>query len=110
MSSHPVHACTCAVCQHNTDPALMTYHHQVNLFLSRLEEAQRRWFVATLSLQPDSPSDERLSQITGLDEKTIRRGRQELQQELNTLPPDRQRHEGGGRLAAEKKTRRSKPT
>jgi len=110
MSSRPVHECTCPVCQHNTNPALVTYHHQVNLLLSRLDEAQRRWFVATLSLQPDNPSDERLSPITGLDEKTIRRGRQELQQELNTVPLDRQRHEGGGRVASEKKTRRSKPT
>jgi hypothetical protein len=76
----------------------------MNLFLSRLNEPQRRWYVGHLSQKPGSPSDRQLSLITGLDEKTIRRGRKELETELVDLPPDRQRREGGGRPPAEKKT------
>jgi hypothetical protein len=72
--------------------------------LGRLNEPQRRWYVGLLSQQPGSPSDRQLAKITGLDEKTIQRGRQELEAELAGLPPDRQRRAGGGRPRAEKKT------
>jgi hypothetical protein len=53
----------------------------------------------------DGPSDRQLALITGLDEKTIRRGKSELQDQLSALPMDRQRQAGGGRLRAEKKIR-----
>jgi hypothetical protein len=46
-----------------------------------------------------------LSLITGLDDKTIRRGRAELAAQLEEQPVDRQRQEGGGRPLSEKKTR-----
>lgn len=100
-----IHQCECAICQVGNDPATMQYHQQVNLLLSRLNEPQRRWYVGVLSQQPDSPSDRQLAEITGLEEKTIRRGRSELEGGLNDLPPDRQRRTGGGRPRAEKKTR-----
>ena len=83
---------------------MIHYHQQINLFLSRLNEPQRRWYVGVLSQEPDSPSDVQLSLITGLDEKTIARGRQELQAELRDVPLDRERQLGGGRLLSEKKT------
>jgi len=76
----------------------------MNVFLSRLNEPQRRWYVGLVSQKPDGDSDRQLSLITGLDEETIRRGRRELEGDLNDISEDRQRHEGGGRLAAEKKT------
>jgi len=47
-----------------------------------------------------------LALITGVDEKTIQRGRQELAGELADIPPTRQRRVGGGRPRAEKKTLR----
>jgi len=75
----------------------------MNLVLSRLNEPQRRWYVGFFSQKPGSSSDRQLSLITGMDEKTIRRGRRELEAGLTDLPTDRQRHEGGGRPAAEKK-------
>jgi hypothetical protein len=83
----------------------MRYHHQVNLLLSRLAEPQRRWYVGVLSQEPASPGDAQLALITGLDEKTIRRGRQEMAGELLNVPLERQRQVGGGRLLSEKKTR-----
>ena len=98
-----IHGCECNVCQQQSDPEIVRYHRQINLLLSRLNEPQRRWYVAVLSQEPDAPSNGQLSQITGLDEKTIWRGRQELDADLLTVPLDRQRAVGGGRLAAEKK-------
>ena len=80
-------------------------HQRINLFLSRLNEPQKRWYVATLSEEADSPSERQLALITGLDEKTIRRGKAELRDQLASVPAGRQRREGGGRLRAEKKIR-----
>jgi hypothetical protein len=100
-----VHQCECHTCRAGSDPETARYHCQINVFLSRLNEPQRRWYVGLLSQRPDSPSDRQLAKITGLDEKTIRRGRRELETGLADLPPDRQRREGGGRPRAEKKTR-----
>ena len=103
-----IHMCECEVCRSGSDATLSAQHRRINLLLSRLNEPQRRWYVGTLSQQPGGPSDEELHQITGLNEKTIRRGRQELATEFAELPEERQRQVGGGRLPAEKKTWRSK--
>ena len=103
-----VHQCECEICRTGSDPETVHYHQQINLFLSRLTEPQRRWYVGLLSRQGDSVSDRHLALISGLDEKTIQRGRNELEQGLEGLLLNRQRREGGGRWPAEKKTRRSK--
>lgn len=105
-----VHLCACPVCQNATDAALVGQHHAINVLLSRLNEPQRRWYVGSLLLAPNPPTEGDLSVITGLDEKTLRRGRRELQADLADVPADRQRREGGGRYAAEKKTHASKLT
>ena len=98
-----IHQCECGICKTGSDLDVIRHHRQMNLLLSRLNEPQRRWYVGLFSQKPGSPSDRQLSLITGLDEKTIRRGRRELEAELADVPTDRQRREGGGRPAAEKK-------
>ena len=103
-SAPPLHACQCVVCQSGSDVETLARHERINLFLSRLTEPQRRWYVGFLSLEPDSPSDSDLARITGLDRKTIRRGRSEIETGLAQTPTTRQRRPGGGRLAAEKKS------
>ncbi|MEJ2330882.1 MAG: transposase [Gammaproteobacteria bacterium] len=80
----------------------------MNLFLSRLDEQQRRWYVALESKKMGHGGDVLLSQITGLDVETIRRGRRELDDDLANRPANRIRLEGGGRPPVEKKTPRSK--
>jgi len=100
-----IHQCECDICKAGSDTEIVEHHRQMNLFLSRLNEPQRRWYVGLLSQQPGNPSDRQLAKITGLDEKTIQRGRQELEDERFELPHERQRREGGGRPRAEKKTR-----
>jgi hypothetical protein len=76
----------------------------MNLFLSRLDEQQRRWYVAMEANRVGHGGARLLSQITGMDEKTIRRGQQELATELVGRPTDRVRLPGGGRPPVEKKT------
>jgi len=104
-----VHECECEICKAGSDPAVMHHHRQMNLFLSRLNEPQRRWYVGLLSQKSGSVSDRELAKITGLDEKTIQKGRQELEAEFATVPLERQRRKGAGRPRAEKKTRSSRP-
>jgi len=76
----------------------------MNLFLSRLDEQQRRWYVALEADRIGHGGDRLLAQITGMDEKTIRRGREELSAQLTDRPTDRVRQPGGGRPPVEKKT------
>ena len=104
-AENEIHQCECDNCKTGSEPEIVEHHRQMNLFLSRLNEPQRRWYAGLLSQQPGNPSDCQLAKITGLDEKTIRRGRQELENEQIGLPHERQRQKGGGRHRAEKKTR-----
>ena len=74
----------------------------MNLFLSRLDENQRRWYVALEAKKLGHGGIKQMTEITGLDDKTIRRGCRELDDDLREPPNDRIRHEGGGRLPTEK--------
>jgi hypothetical protein len=78
----------------------------MNLLCSRLDEQQHRWYVALESNRIGPGGDHLLSQITGLDEKMIRRGREELATSLADRPAERVRRPGGGRPAVETKLRR----
>lgn len=104
-----VRECQCPDCLASKDHRDWQLHHQMNLFLSRLDEQQRRWYVALESKKVGYGGDTRLSQITGLDVETIRRGRRELEDEFAQRPVDRTREAGAGRPLVEKKTPRSKP-
>ncbi len=76
----------------------------MNLLLSRLDEQQRRWYAAVESNRLGHGGDQLVSQITGLDVQTVRRGRQELGGSLAERPTDRVRLPGPGRPPVEKKT------
>jgi hypothetical protein len=106
MSPLDVPVCQCPRCQAGAEHPDRVLHQRMNLFLSRLDEAQRRWYVALESSRIGYGGDALLAQITGMDEKTIRRGREELAGSLHNFPPERVRRPGGGRPAIEKKTRR----
>jgi hypothetical protein len=71
-----------------------------------LDEQQRRWFVAVEANRHGYGGVRLLSQITGMDEKTIERGQQELEEDLVNRPLEQVRSAGGGRPMVEKKTRR----
>ena len=104
MPRSDAHTCQCAYCQQQTPHPDQDLHRQMNLLLSRLDEQQRRWYVAVESNRMGPGSERLLSQITGLDEKTIRRGQQELETSLAERPSEQIRMAGAGRKLAEKKT------
>ena len=79
------------------------WREQVNLVLGRLDEQQRRWVAGLLSKSVGWGGDTELSLITGLDPKTIKRGREELDDDLKSCPPGRIRRQGAGRPRVEKK-------
>lgn len=83
-------------------------HHRFNLLLSRLDEQQRRWLVALESQKLGHGGDRFMALVSGLSVETIRRGRQELEDNLVDRPSDRVRLPGGGRPSLEKKLRRSR--
>ena len=106
MPSSDMPTCQCPLCQGGADHPERERHRQLLLVFSRLDENQRRWFVALESKRLGYGGDRLLAQMTGMDEKTIRRGRAELDASLANNPPDRVRRVGGGRPAVEKKTPR----
>jgi uncharacterized protein with PhoU and TrkA domain len=103
-----IHECQCASCLANKGSVERTIHHQMNVFLSRLDEQQRRWYVALESKKIGYGGDKRLSEITGMDVETIRRGRRELDEDLASRSTERMRAAGGGQPMVEKKTHRSR--
>ena len=109
MPSTDLPACGCGACQQPDDHPNRDLHRQMILVFSRLDEQQRRWFAALESNRIGWGGETLLAQITGLDEKTIRRGRDELATSLAERPTDRIRLPGGGRPAVEKKIRGSSP-
>ncbi|WP_169517096.1 ISAzo13-like element transposase-related protein [Azohydromonas australica] len=52
------------------------------MFLSRLDEQQRRWYAAQQAQELGHGGERLVAKITGVSEKTIRRGRSELDAEL----------------------------
>jgi hypothetical protein len=97
-----IHACECAACVAGDHPERED-HRQLNVLLSRLDEQQRRWVAAREALRLGHGGFQRLAQITGLHPETIRRGRDELADELQDRPRARIRLPGGGRPRLEKK-------
>jgi len=97
-----VHMCGCAACQAGDHPDRED-HQYLNLLMSRLDEQQRRWVAAREAMHLGHGGFQRIAEITGLHPETIRRGRDELENDLRDRPSDRVRLPGGGRPRAEKK-------
>jgi hypothetical protein len=108
VSRKAVHQCECLTCQQPEDHPDKELHYQTNLLLSRLDEQQRRWYVALEAKKLGHGGATLLSQITGMSVDTIRRGRDELNDSLGSRPVDRVRLPGGGRPRVEKNSRGSK--
>jgi hypothetical protein len=108
MPKKTIRQCQCPICQQPEEHPDKTLHHQVNLFLSRLNEQQRRWYVALEARKIGHGGAKHMSQITGMHVDTIRRGLRELENDLAGRPVDRIRLPGGGRHRIEKKSRASK--
>jgi len=103
MTTPAIHQCECEICQCSEAHPLKEEHRRMNLFLSRLDEQQRRWYAALEAEKLGHGGLETMGKISGLHVNTISRGRQELNNELQDRPSQRVRLEGGGRKAIEKK-------
>ena len=103
MSTPAIHQCQCEICQSSETHPVKEEHRRMNLFLSRLDEQQRRWYAALEAEKLGHGGIETMAKITGLHVNTISRGRKELNNELQDRPSQRVRLEGSGRKAIEKK-------
>jgi len=103
MSARAIHECECEMCQSDAFDAVKEEHHLMNVFISRLDEQERRWYAALEAKKLGHGGIETLCQITGLNDNTIRRGQNELANDLSERPSDRVRLPGGGRKTVEKK-------
>jgi len=106
MQDARFYLCQCPECLAG-EPWTTENHRLFNLLLERLDEDHRRWLVALESLKIGHGGDRLLSVMTGMDVKTIRRGRRELARSLEDCPLERIRGRGAGRPGLKKKTRRS---
>jgi len=104
MPQRPVHQCECAHCQSAEDHPDKILHHRMNVFFSRLDEQQRRWYAALEAQRLGHGGAALVSQITGSHVDTIRRGEEELEKDLEGRPIDRVRLPGGGRRRMEEQT------
>lgn len=73
------------------------------LFISTLNEKQRRLYAGLESLRLGRGGDRRIAELTGMDVHTVSRGRREL---LSGELQEGVRRPGGGRRVAEKKSPR----
>jgi hypothetical protein len=103
MSEPVVYQCQCSACLRDGEHPDKTLHGRMNLLLTRLDEQQRRWYVASESMRLGYGGDRALSRITGMNVETIRRGRREVESSFSGRPSDRVRLPGGGRPPVEKK-------
>jgi hypothetical protein len=107
MPAETVHLCQCPNCRRSGGHPDQLLHHQMNLFLSRLDEQQRRRYVALEATRIGRGGVIRMSRITRMHVDTIRRGWEELNSELAERPLDRVRLPGGGRPPVEARSRES---
>jgi hypothetical protein len=107
MADVTVHQCQCPQCLSDQDHPERPWHARLNLLMSRLDEQQRRWLAALQSQTVGYGGDSLLALITGLHVDTIRRGREELDDDLHDRPTDRVRKPGAGRPPGKKKTQPS---
>lgn len=98
-----LHQCECTTCQQSGSHPDHVAHQLTNLFMSRLDEQQRRWYAAIEARRLGHGGSTLTAKITGLSVETIRRGRYELDDGLADRPVNQVRKPGGGRKAIEKK-------
>lgn len=82
-----------------------SWEDHAKVVFEELNEKQRRWVAGMMSEMLGWGGTKRMADLTGMDPKTVRQGRIDLQNNLNGFPSDRIRREGGGRPSLEKKIR-----
>jgi hypothetical protein len=75
MDAFGVQECECSACRGSGDHPDKAVHRRIHLLVSRLDENQRRWFMAAEAMRIGHGGDQLLSQVTGMNVETIRRRR-----------------------------------
>jgi hypothetical protein len=91
------------LCQEEPTHPDAQHHRDLRMLLESLDERQRRCLAAIEARRLGYGGLRLAAQITGLDEKTIRRGRRELEQPTLCAAAGRIRRPGAGRKPTEKK-------
>lgn len=99
--SKEVRICPCPTCSQGPNSDTAEVHRALNLIMKHADEKQRRLIAAMEALKLGRGGIARVSEITGVDPKTIRRGLREVK--TGKVVEDRVRQEGAGRPAVEKK-------
>ena len=99
--------CGYARCQQDPNHPEAALHKKLKVFVHHLDERRRRWFAGLEALRRGRGGIREVSQITGLDEKTVRRGRREIVMGLPHSAVNRIRRPGAGRKRTEKKVQAS---
>jgi len=95
------HVCPCRCCQEDRLSATAEYHRVINEAIFHGGEKQKRLIAGLEAIRAGWGGITKLSEITGLDRKTIARGIRELRQGEAAIGRDRKA--GGGRKKLEKK-------
>ena len=109
MSAFAVHRCRCPTCRSSVPHPDQALHRQINLFVSRLDEQQRRWFAGLEATRLGHGGAQRLAEITGINRHTILRGQRELAAGLVDCPPGQVRRSGAGRPSRDAQDPELKP-
>jgi hypothetical protein len=94
--------CPCYLCRNQPGHPEEGYHRDLRNLLAQLGESQRRWVAALEARRLGFGGTRIVARITGLDEKTVRRGRRELDAAFVDVParrrrrPAAERRPGGG--------------
>lgn len=79
MIQRMINHCQCPICISGRDHPDKDLHKRINLLMSMMNARQRRMFAAFEADRLGRGGIIKLSQITGLDRKTIRRGMREME-------------------------------
>jgi len=95
--------CACPECIEQPTSKAAQLHTRINRLVATLDEKHRRQFVGLLASQYGYGGVEYYAVVTGLNRKTISRGKRELEQASGSAD-ERIRASGGGRQRREKNT------
>lgn len=96
--------CSCPLCQREIDERIHTHHNQFRALLEHLDERQRRWVAGLEAYRLGHGGEKLVAAISGLDRKTVRRGRQEVLADFEGVSDERLRRLGAGGKSAKKKS------
>jgi len=80
-----MYVCTCELCRLGVKCSETEQHRQINFLMHYLDDDLRRWFAGYLATHYDNAAF--VAIVTGLSEKTIRRGKEEMTEEMQGCDP-----------------------